>query len=91
MRQREQLIAGAIILASAAAFGVAMAPILRGEHRPLPTTDADLAADPFKEWFSFVLSWGLIGLSIDASARWVSHYSATGEMMSMEQIERSYE
>ncbi len=91
MRQSEQLLAGAIILASAAAFGAAMAPILRGEHRELPHTDADLAADPFKEWVTFVLAWGLVGLSIDASARWVKHYAATGEMLSMEQIERSYE
>jgi hypothetical protein len=46
---------------------------------------------PLKEWLTLVVTFGLIGLSIDAFGRWVLHYVDTGEALSIEEITEEYE
>lgn len=90
MSERNQLVAGGILLASTVVFGAFMGGVIKGGLRAEDYTDADLD-DPWKEWTAAVLAFGLTGLSLDAFGRWVEHYSRTGVMLSAEQILQQYE
>ncbi len=91
MPARNELAAGGLLLASAVAFGAFMGHVARGGLRVDDYTDAQLGADPFKEWTAAVIAFGLTGLAMDAWGRWVLHYAATGEMLSAEQVVSHYE
>lgn len=91
MSQRNELVAGGILLASTVAFGAMMGKAAKGGLRHDEYTDAQLGAEPFKEWTAAVLALGLTALSIDAFGRWVNHYRRTGVMLSAEEVLTQYE
>lgn len=91
----DQTAAAGFLVASAVVFGVAVTPILRNpapEDLSPAERDRRMAeAGAFNEWVAATLGLGLAALSIDAFGRFVEHYRTTGELMSPEEIERTYE
>lgn len=89
--QTPGLAASAILLLSTAVVGVMMAPVLREGLRADDYSDADLGQNPFNEWVAAMTTFVLVGVSMDATFRWLEHYQRTGQAMSVEELERSYE
>lgn len=89
------LVATGIVVGSALAFLAVIVPILKDpESRRLPKGDYEELMRRQGDLDTFVASilvFGVTALSLDATARVVHHFRATGEIMSMEEIEQQYQ
>jgi hypothetical protein len=88
---RGEIVASALLLASTAAFGAIMVSAAKSGGFRVEDPDPSLPESLFQEWAAVVIAFGLTGLSIDAFGRWLHHYSATGVMLSPDEISAQYE